>query len=365
LQIINIFYTKTHHFIRMSNWMPKTNNEQIPAKYHILFWVVYFLINFVRWGSYFNDFVYSLKSNLVEFTIHIILTYFHIYYLIPKLVLKRKSTLYFISAIVSLTVVYIARTELNMLLVTSNIWPEAIGAQKAYSFNHIVAVTIGEIYVVALVTALKLTSDWIYERKKNESLKQLQLKTELKYLKSQIQPHFFFNTLNNLYYLTIEKSEKAPDVVLKLSEIMQYVLYDVKEPEIGLLSEINYIQSYLELERLRHGDKITSEIEIKGNIDDISIPPLLLLPFIENCFKHGSKNNDAVSLDIHFENIKNKQLLFSAKNNFNVSNINTEKQGIGIENVRRRLELLYKNKYSLETKIIDNTFNVLLKIPIV
>ncbi|GAA4276166.1 sensor histidine kinase [Aquimarina mytili] len=348
----------------MSNWIQKTYSYQIPVKYHFFFWIGYFIVNFVRWGSYFDDYVYSLKSNLVEFTIHIFLTYFHIYYLIPKFVLKRKFTLYFIAAIVSLTVVYVARTELNLLLVSSNIWPEAIGAQKAYSFNHIVAVTIGEIYVVALVTAIKLTSDWIYERKKNESLKQLQLQTELKYLKSQIQPHFFFNTLNNLYYLTIEKSEKAPDVVLKLSEIMQYVLYDVKEPKIGLLNEINYIQSYLELERLRHGDKITSEIQIKGNIDDIDIPPLLLLPFIENCFKHGSKNNDAVSLDIQFENAKDEQLIFSATNNFNVNTSKEKKHGIGIENVRRRLELLYENRYSLETKIIDNTFNVLLKIPI-
>ncbi len=349
----------------MLNWVAKSDSYNIPRKYHFLFWMGYFLINFVRWGSYNNDYLYSLKSNLVEFSIHIPITYFHIYYLIPKLVLKRKIAWYFIAVIVTLTLVYIARTELNLLLVTSNIWPEAIGTQKAYSFNHIVAVTIGEVYVVALATAIKLTMDWIAERRKNAKLKQLQLKTELKYLKSQIQPHFFFNTLNNLYYLTIEKSEKAPDVVLKLSEIMQYVLYDVKEPKIGLLNEINYIQSYLELERLRHGEKVNSEIQIKGNIDDISIPPLLLLPFIENCFKHGSKNNDAVNLDIHFENKKNKQLIFSAKNNFNITNTNEKKRGIGIENVRRRLELLYKNNYSLETKIIDNTFNVLLKIPIV
>ncbi|MEW7291494.1 sensor histidine kinase [Aquimarina sp. 2304DJ70-9] len=348
----------------MPNKVPKTYSYRIPIKYHFFFWIGYFVINFVRWGSYFDDYVYSLKSNLVEFTIHIVLTYFHINYLIPKFILKRKYTLYFFSVIISLAAVYVARTGLNLLLVTSNIWPEAIGAQKAFSFNHIVAVTIGEIYVVALVTAIKLASDWIYERKKNESLQKLQLQTELKYLKSQIQPHFFFNTLNNLYYLTIEKSEKAPDVVLKLSEIMQYVLYDVKEPKIGLLSEINYIQSYLELERMRYGDKVTSEIQIKGNIDDIAIPPLLLLPFIENCFKHGSKNNDTVSLDIQFENKKNEQLIFSATNNFNTNTSKEKKHGIGIENVRRRLELLYKNKYSLETKIIDNTFNVLLKIPI-
>ncbi len=348
----------------MFNWIATSDGYKMPKKYHFIFWAGYFLINFIRWGSYFDDYVYSLKSNLVEFFIHIPITYFHIYYLIPKFVLKKKLPLYLITAILTLAVAYIVRTELNLLLVTSNIWPEAIGTQKAYSFNHIVAVTIGEVYVVALATAIKLTMDWIAERKKNSQLKQLQLKTELKYLKSQIQPHFFFNTLNNLYYLTIEKSDKASDVVLKLSEIMQYVLYDVKEPKIGLLNEINYIESYLELERLRHGEKVNSEIQIRGNIDDISIPPLLLLPFIENCFKHGSKNNEEVRLDIHFENEKNEHLIFKAKNNFNSDYTDDKKRGIGIENVRRRLELLYKNKYSLETKVIDNTFNVLLKIPI-
>ena len=348
----------------MSVLKGKTETFKIPLKYHFIFWSGYFLFNFIRWGSYFNDYVYSFKSNLVEFAIHIPFTYFHIYYLIPRLILKKKITLYFFALLLTLTAVYICRTELNLLLVTSNIWPEAIGAQTAYSFNHIVAVTIGELYVVAMATAVKLTIDWIAERRKNDSLKQLQLETELKYLKSQIQPHFFFNTLNNLYYLTIEKSDKAPDVVLKLSEIMQYVLYDVKEKQIALLNEINYIQSYLELERLRHGEKVCSNIEIKGNIDHIKIPPLLLLPFIENCFKHGGKNNESVKLNISFENKKNKQLIFKSKNNFNTHNTSDKKHGIGINNVRRRLDLLYKNKYTLETNVIDNTFNVLLKIPL-
>ncbi len=348
----------------MLSSISKTYNNQIALKYHFLFWIGYFMINFIRWGSYFGDYMYSLKSNLVEFPIHIVLTYFNIFYLIPKFVLKRKFLSYIVSLILALATVYVVRTGLNFYLVTENIWPEAVGNQNAFSFNHILAVIIGELYVVALVTAIKLTVDWITVRKKNESLRELQLQTELKYLKSQIQPHFFFNTLNNLYALIIEKSEKAPDVVLKLSEIMQYVIYDVKEAKIGLLNEINYINSYLELEELRHGNKVTSKIEIKGDIDDITIPPLLLLPFIENCFKHGFKNNDDITLKIYFENLKNEQLIFKAENNFNLHNKVTKKHGIGIENIRRRLELLYKNKYSLETKIIDNTYNVILKIPI-
>ncbi len=357
-------FSQNHNKNKMLTGISRAYSNPISLKYHLLFWVSYFMINFIRWGSYFGDYTYSLKSNLVEFPIHILLVYFNIFYLIPKFILKRKFLLYVIFLSLALVMVYVVRTGLNFFLVTKNIWPEAIGSQKAFSFNHILAVIIGELYVVALVTAIKLTADWITERKKNESLRELQLQTELKYLKSQIQPHFFFNTLNNLYALIIEKSEKASDVVLKLSEIMQYVLYDVKESRIGLLSEINYIHSYLELEELRHGNKVTSKIEIKGDIDDVKIPPLLLLPFIENCFKHGAKNNDDIALSIYFENSEDEQLIFKAKNNFNLHNEIIKKHGIGIENIKRRLELLYKNKYLLETKIIDDTYNVLLKIPI-
>jgi LytS/YehU family sensor histidine kinase len=257
---------------------------------------------------------------------------------------------------------YLLRTGLNYVLVTKNIWPEADGAQNAFTFNHIVAVTLGELYVIALVSAIKLTHDWIREKRKNDELQKIQLRTELDFLKSQIQPHFFFNTLNNLYALVIEKSPNAPDVVLKLSEIMQYVLYEVKESKISLLKEINYIYSYLELEKLRYGN-IKANLEITGDIDSIEIPPLLFLPFIENCFKHGAKNNDTIKVDIRFE-IKHNFLFFTVENSFQNLNKNSKKHGIGIENVKRRLQLLYKDNYTLDTTAQDTKFKVFLKFPI-
>ena len=145
---------------------------------------------------------------------------------------------------------------------------------------------------------------------------------------------------------------------------MQYVLYEVKEPQIRLYDEIKYIQNYIDLERLRYGDKIESNTEIIGEIDDVMVPPLLFLPFIENCFKHGVKDKDKIEVDISFENHKNKILIFRVVNSFDQISLATSKQGIGIQNVKRRLELLFKKKYSLQTTVDNNEYAIELKIPI-
>lgn len=335
---------------------------KIPVRFHIIFWTVYFVFNIIRFGSLNNDYWYSLKSNLVEFPLSMLYTYFFVYYLIPRYILKKKYTQFIVLFIFSLILFYLVKTGLIYLLVTKNIWPENSGF-NAFTFDHIVEVTIGVLYVTAVGATIKLTYEWINEKRRNEELEKTQLRTELNFLKSQIQPHFFFNTLNNLYALVIKKSPNAPDVVLKLSEIMQYVLYEAKEPKITLLREVNYIYSYLDLEKLRYGDKIRSDIEIVGDIDEIEIPPLLFLPFIENCFKHGIANNDDIKVNICFK-IKDNHLLFNVTNTFDPSNNKNLKHGIGIENVRRRLQLLYGNNFTLETKIEKSKFKVRLQFPI-
>ena len=343
----------------------KKIDPQIPVKYHITFWIVYFIINFIRYGSMNNDYWYSFKSNLIEFPLNITITYFTIYFLIPKFILTKKYLQFALYFILSLIVFYLIRTGLTVYLVSENIWPEAEGSDKAFTFNHIIAMIIGVIYVIGFVAAIKLTNDWIYEKRRNDKLKKLQLQTEINYLRSQIQPHFFFNTLNNLYALTLEKSDHAPEVVLKLSEIMEYVLYDMKEEKVSLLKEIKYLQSYLELEKLRYGDKIITTIEIKGNISDVKIPPLLFITFIENSFKHASAENDdsKININISFE-LNGYFLYFTVSNTYISSVENTGKEGIGLNNVKRRLDLLYGKKYDLNIFTGDNQFTVKLKIPV-
>jgi LytS/YehU family sensor histidine kinase len=163
----------------------------------------------------------------------------------------------------------------------------------------------------------------------------------------------------------LEKSDAAPSVVLKLSDIMQYVLYDVREQYIRLYDELNYIQNYLDLERLRYGSRIRANTDIIGAVDDIQVPPLLFLPFIENCFKHGSKEEEGTNeIDITFEIMKNKILKFTVSNSFHSSSDIALNHGIGIKNVKRRLELMFKDKFKLTTQIKDQKYRVELKIPI-
>jgi len=356
-------YTYINRFLLKLKWYKNTSSS-IPRKYHILFWLCYFVFNVIRWGSYYEDYWYSFRSNLVTFTLSMLLVYVNIYFLFPKFILKKKYKRYIIYFALSLCIFYVVRTELIYFFINENVWPESETPQKAYSFNHIIVVFLIGIYEVALVTTIKLTTDWIYERKRAEELQEVQLRTELNFLKSQIQPHFFFNTLNNLYSLTLEKSDVAPSVVLKLSDIMQYVLYDASEPKIRLYDEINYIQSYIDLERLRYGDKIEASTDIIGEISDIEVPSLLFSPFIENCFKHGVNDNGQIEVQISFENRDNKSLIFKVKNSFTDLNKVQKKKGIGVKNVLRRLELLYKNNYEFATTIDKNSYNVELKIPI-
>jgi hypothetical protein len=330
----------------------------------VIFWLVYFSFNVVRWGSYFSDYWYSFKSNLVEFPIHIAVVYINVYFLIPKLVLKKKYGLYISSLALMLILVYLTRTGLNYLLVTKEIWPEAEESGKFLELNHVVAVILGELYVIGFVTAIKLLVDWTLEIKKNKELAKLQLTTELKLLRSQIQPHFFFNTLNSLYALTLKKSDDAPRLVIKLSEMMHYVLYEVNSAKASLLDEINHINNYIDIKQLRFKDKVESQMLISGNIEEIEVPPLLFLSFVENSIKHGLKESDRVIIKMSFE-IKDKNYLkFIIKNSFNPHAQRESKHGIGLTNAKRRLKLLFYNDFTLSTKEKDNTYILYLKIPI-
>ena len=318
----------------------------------------------MRWGSYFDDYWYSLKSNLVEFPIHIILIYINVYYLIPKFILRKKYRTYVFLLLLMLIMVYLVRTGLNYLLVTKDIWPEAEDPTKFMELNHIIAVVLGELYVIGFVSAIKLVLDWAIEKRRNEDLAKLQMSTELKYLRTQIQPHFFFNTLNNLYALTLKKSDNAPRLVIKLSNMMQYILYEVKSSKASLLKEIGHINNFIDIERLRFDDKVDSEMDITGNIEDVIVPPLLFLSFVENCFKHGMKENDNLRINMSFDISNNGYLEFTLVNSFNPKKTQDDSIGIGNENAKRRLKLLFSNNYILDSKIEGENYKLFLKIPI-
>lgn len=362
LSYIYVFHIQFNLFTLKNAF--KNTSYKIPIKYHLIFWIGYFVINFIRWGSYYEDYWYSFKSNIVTVTLGMFLAYFHVYFLLPKLLFKKKQISYVLFFLVALVVFYVVRTELIFLFINDNVWPESQTPQRAYAFNHILVVFLIGIYDVALATTIKLTVGWVFDRKRIENLQAIQLKTELQFLKAQIQPHFFFNTLNNLYALTLEKSQQAPEVVLKLSKIMEYVLYDAKEPKVTLLKEIIYIQNYIDLERLRYGERLNVQVNMQGDIEDHIITPLLFLPFIENCFKHGAVDNNELNILIAFEVTEKNILNFSVVNNYNSGTQNKKKHGIGNENVLRRLELLYQDKFTLAIKTENQNYSVELSIPL-
>ena len=228
---------------------------------------------------------------------------------------------------------------------------------------------LGELYVVSFVTAIKITADWLQENNKFHNLEKRQLTTELKFLRSQVSPHFFFNTLNNIYSLTLEKSDKAPEVVLKLSELMRYLLYATKKPKQDLKNEIECIQNYIDLERIRFDDSLEVNMQISGNLENKKISPMLLIPLIENCFKHGaSQNIGRMYIDVDIK-VEGNDLFFNVSNTIpkksKKSKVTNEGGGIGLLNVKKRLELGYdKNDYDLNIFEQDSKFYVELKLKV-
>tara|TARA_R110002020_G_scaffold91560_3_gene222420 strand:+ start:28801 stop:29886 length:1086 start_codon:yes stop_codon:yes gene_type:complete len=341
----------------------------ITYKHHIVFWVVYMFFNILRWGSIHNDFLYSLKTNLLGFPIHMTLAYLNIYYLMPKFIYTRKYFTYAVVMIACLVIMLLLKFNLTYYLVSTNVWPEGPENIDHITFNYAITTMFGEFYVVCFVTAIKITVDWLQESRKLHDLEKRQLTTELKFLRSQVSPHFFFNTLNNIYSLTLEKSDKAPEVVLKLSELMRYLLYATKKRKQDLTSEIECIQNYIDLERIRFDESLEVDMRISGSLENHTIAPMLLVPLIENCFKHGANKNIGsmyIEIDIRVEG---SFMHFKVSNTIPVKKDVKETEdkdgGIGLSNVKKRLELGYDQKdYDLSIFEADQMFHVLLKLKV-
>jgi LytS/YehU family sensor histidine kinase len=307
---------------------------------------------------------------MIGFPIHMILAYFNVYYLMPKLVFTQKYFLYTISLITALFTMLLVKYNLTYYLAGTDVWPEGPVETTSLTFGYAVHTMIGEVYVMSFFTAIKLTIDWLRESSRFHDLERRQLQTELRFLRSQVSPHFFFNTLNNIYSLTLEKSDKAPEVILKLSDLMRYLLYATKKRKQSLTSEIECIQNYIDLERIRFDDSLKIDMHISGELSKCKIAPMLLIPLVENCFKHGaSKNIGEMRIEIDLE-VTNGFMTFKIANTIPNSNssrdLPTRAGGIGLSNVKKRLELGYDpSDYELTIFEEDKMFNVLLKLKVI
>ncbi|PQJ80996.1 hypothetical protein BTO18_11870 [Polaribacter porphyrae] len=195
---------------------------------------------------------------------------------------------------------------------------------------------------------------WVYEKIKTiRELKNEKLNSELSLLRSQINPHFFFNTLNNLYGLAIEKSEETPKTILKLSEMMRYTIYDGKKDNVNLEKEISFLKNYIDLHTIRHHNKLDLKFEINNKQPNLKIAPLLLINLLENAFKHGAEKLEKDAF-IHINIASHSNILnFVIENNFDDTETS---KGIGLENLKRRLQLLYPNSHDFNTSKHSNIF---------
>jgi LytS/YehU family sensor histidine kinase len=210
---------------------------------------------------------------------------------------------------------------------------------------------------------IKLLKRWWWKQKETEQLAKEKTKAELQLLKAQIHPHFLFNTLNNLYFFTLTNSTKAPEMIQKLCGLLHYILNECNQPLVGLDREIKMIRDYMALEKVRYGDQLQMSIELPDNDSGKMIAPLLLIPFVENCFKHGTSKmiiHPWVKLSIRVEN---DFLHFFVSNSRPLTNEEAPVKGnIGLKNVKKRLQLLYPEAHVLTISEEVESFAVHLKI---
>lgn len=205
-------------------------------------------------------------------------------------------------------------------------------------------------FMVGIAMAIKLIKKWFDQQKEKFEFEKKSLESELNLLRAQIHPHFLFNTMNNLYSLSLGQSNKTSEGIAKVSDLLQAVLYDCNEVYIDLEKEITFIQNYIDLQRLRYDEQLTLDFRIEGNYQGLKVAPMLFITYIENCFKHGSSNDPDHSWITVLFRIQDKQIFFKAENSKPKQTsgaIKTQLGGIGLENVKKRLDILYKDNYKL------------------
>jgi LytS/YehU family sensor histidine kinase len=212
---------------------------------------------------------------------------------------------------------------------------------------------------------LRINAEWKRAEKEKIKIEKEKLNAELSYLKAQVNPHFLFNTLNIIYTLAAMKSDQTAEAVMKLSKLMRYVIIDVQAPFVPIEKEIGYIENFIELHRLRLAKNNQINVHISGNQEGLQISPFILIPFVENAFKHGTSAIEPMIIDITIA-LSNNELHFQVKNDkLNINPQNYDSTGVGNENTMKRLEMIYKKNYTLQIIESDKTFEVELNIVLI
>jgi len=323
--------------------------------FHVLFWLSLYVILIVLDQS--QDIQYVVVKELVNVSFFALMVYINLYFLFPQYLTKKNLLIHL--AALAVTALLITPIKTTVFYITSSNYADV----QSYFLNNQPSIFLSTFFIGIASTIYNIMNDWLLSQREKKELQAQTLQSELKFLKSQINPHFLFNTLNSLYALTLKKSDQAPEIVLKLSEMMRYMLYECNVPMVPLQKEVNYLKNYLELEKLRQGKKMKIDLQVNGEARNQRIAPLMFIPFVENCFKHGISNQITegfvnIGLDIDIDTVTVN--IQNSKAPTRPSNTGKKSGGIGLVNVRRRLNLLYPDKHSLTINEDPNTYRVIL-----
>ena len=319
---------------------------------HLLFWI--FIVTYFAWGiGLQNNPVQSFKSASFFLPGFVVLVYTLLYFLVPKYLLPRKFFYFFMGLFIILAVCFL---YINLAQFSFPGSFPSRGKQSSVGAN-----IMPFIHVAGIALLLKLLTSLYQQKNQTLEAEKQKAEAELQCLKAQLHPHFLFNTLNSLYAHTLEASPKSPEIVMKLSELLRFMIYEGKSSKIPLTKEVHLIENYIALEKFRYGDRLDVSVTISGNIGEYQIAPLLLLPFLENAFKHGTSNQLEqcwISLNL---SVEDSVIYFKLVNSIEPGKENDDPVnagGLGLQNVKKRLELLYKNQHSYTAKKLEDVFVV-------
>jgi two-component system, LytTR family, sensor kinase len=322
--------------------------------YHFVFWISLYILLVIADGSD-NGLFYKMAIELINVGFFAAIAYFNWVWLFPQYLKDKKLLRHFVYLALTSLVIMPLKTLLFYLLSFNN------PVLQVYYLDNRLFIFLSTYFVGMSTTIYKIMNDWLIQQRDKKELESQNLQSELKFLKSQINPHFLFNTLNSLYALTLKKSDLAPEIVLKLSEMMRYMLYECNERQVPLKKELKYLENYLELEKLRHGARMGIHLDIHGEITNQRIAPLVLMPFVENAFKHGINHQVStgfVNMELNISDNDLQMILENSKSPSIPKIADIRSGGIGLVNVKRRMDILYPQNHHLEIRESPSTYKV-------
>ncbi|AWX45173.1 Histidine kinase [Flagellimonas maritima] len=327
--------------------------------YHISFWLAYLILWSAQDFVYFKDYFSVMLLNIFTVLPLLAIVYFNLYFLLPKFLFKKRYLVYVLFLCASIVAATYISSWNHQFYFTNIIHNVGIGNFFMSSEGKLAQLT--EILVLmGLSMSIFLLRDRYTKEKVLEEAKKRQLEVELKLLKEQMNPHFLFNSLNSIYMMLDKHPGKGKEMLLRFSDILSHQLYESTEDSIALKKELENVKNYINIESIRHGSLATINVDCIDYSGKLNISPMILLPIIENAFKHspsGSPYYITIFINLTTEN----RLILNVENS-KVFKPVQKASGIGLANVKRRLELIYPKKYELYIDDIEKKFKITLKI---